>query len=206
MIEKPVKVFLDDLASDSPAPGGGAAAAIVAATGAALVSMVCRLTLGKKGYESVEDEIKDVLTEAERLRGLLQQMVEADAHVFNQVMGAYRLPKATEAEAQQRSAAIQESLKAATDVPMACAECCVEVIRLSRIVADRGNRNVVSDAGVAVMAAYAGVKSAALNVYVNTGVIKDGVFVGERVSKIESLLAEAEAAVGEVFDMVKRKV
>jgi formiminotetrahydrofolate cyclodeaminase len=197
--EQSVQTFLDDLASKSPTPGGGGAAALMGATGAALISMVCNLTIGKKNYEAVDADLRAVLEQVERLRGDLTAMIQADIDVFNLVMGAYGLPKDTDAEKAARSARIQEAMKQATDVPLACARLCLEVIALSREAAEKGNRNVVSDAGVGVMAAYAGLKSAALNVYVNAGSIKDREFADARLAEIESLVKEAERLTGDAY-------
>ena len=197
--EQSLQTFLDDLASKSPTPGGGGAAALMGATGAALISMVCNLTIGKKDYEAVDADLRAVLEQAEGLRGELTALIQADIDVFNRVMGAYGLPKDTDAEKAARSARIQEVLKQATDVPLACARLCLEVILLSREAAEKGNRNVVSDAGVGVMAAYAGLKSAALNVYVNAGSIKDREFASARLAEVEGLVAEAERLTGEVY-------
>jgi formiminotetrahydrofolate cyclodeaminase len=206
MIDKRIGDFLDELASDAPTPGGGGAAAIMGAMAASLVSMVCRLTIGKKGYEQFGEEMQGVLAEAEHLRLQLQPMVKRDAEVFDQVMTAYRMPKGTEAENQIRSAAIQGALRTATEVPLGCARACSDLIRLSRIAAEHGNRNVVSDAGVAVMAAYAGLKSAALNVYVNSGALHDKAFANASVAEIESLLTRAEGAAAETFSMTIAKL
>jgi formiminotetrahydrofolate cyclodeaminase len=200
--EQSLQTFLDDLASKSPTPGGGGAAAMMGATGAALVSMVCNLTLGKKNYEAVQADMRAVLEKAERLRGELTGMIQADIDVFNLVMTAYGLPKETDVEKAARSVRIQEVLKQATDAPLACARLCLEVISLSREVAEKGNRNVVSDAGVAVMAAYAGVKSAALNVYVNAGSIKDREFAQTRLAEMESLTADAEKKARDIYQQV----
>lgn len=206
MIDKRIGDFLDELASDAPTPGGGGAAAIMGALAASLVSMVCRLTIGKKGYEQFGEEMRSVLAESEHLRLQLQPMVKRDAEVFDQVMTAYRMPKGTEAESQIRSAAIQDALRTATEVPLSCARACSDLIRLSRIVAEHGNRNVVSDAGVAVMAAYAGLKGAALNVYVNTGALQDKAFADASVAEIRSLLTPAEGAAEATFSMTSAKL
>lgn len=206
MIDKRIVDFLDELASDAPTPGGGGAAAIMGAMAASLVSMVCRLTIGKKGYEQFGEQMQSILAEAEDLRLQLQPMVKLDAEVFDQVMAAYRMPKATESESQIRSAAIQDALRTATEIPLRCARACSDLIRLSRIAADHGNRNVVSDAGVAVMAAYAGLKSAALNVYVNTAALLDRGFAETSVTEIERLLDQAELATQEIFSVVKSRL
>lgn len=206
MIDKPIQQFLDELASKAPTPGGGSAAAIMGAMGAALVSMVCNLTVGKKGYEAVADEMQALLAEAEAIRARMTGLVRADIGVFDQVMAAYRLPKDTDEQKAQRSASIQAALKAATEVPLECARLCAEVIRLSRVAADQGNRNAVSDAGAAVMAAHAALKCAALNVYINAGSLKDGDFVRRSLDELESLLAECEPAVHQIFIDVKERL
>lgn len=204
--DKSIQHFLDELASKAPTPGGGSAAAIIGAMGAGLVSMVCNLTLGKKGYERVEEDMQSTLKAAEHLRLRLSDMVRADVEAFDHVMGAYRLPKETEADKQARSDAIQAALKAATDVPLACARDCAELIQLSRVAAEKGNRNVVSDAGVAVLAAYAALKSAALNVYVNVGGIKDEAFAHERISELNAILTGADVSTEEIYQEVKSKL
>lgn len=204
--DKPIQQFLDELASKSPTPGGGSAAAIIGSMGSALVSMVCNLTLGKKNYEAVQGEIETILASSERLRSVLTDMVRADVEVFGQVMEAYGMSKDSEEEKQARANAIQIALKGATDVPLACAKACDELIELSRIVAEKGNKNVVSDAGVAVLAAYAALKSAALNVYINLAAIKDESFKQARLAEINALLEKNEISTAEIYDAVKSKL
>jgi len=201
-----ISSFLDNLAGKSPTPGGGSACAIMGAMGAGLVSMVCNLTLGKKGYEGVEAEIQRTLADAEAVRARLTALVNADVEAFDKVMAAYAMSKDTEAEKLQRSAAIQDALKAATEVPLACAKACAEVIELSRVAAEKGNKNVVSDAGVAVLAGYAALKSAALNVYVNVGSIKDEQFVHERISELNAVLTGMEVSTEEIYQEVKSRL
>ncbi len=201
-----LQTFLDQLASQASTPGGGSAAAIMGAMGAALVSMVCNLTIGKKNYAAVEGDLKQVLQKSEELRQRLTEMVNDDVRVFNEVMSAYGMPRETEEQKSARGAAIQQALKDATVVPLACAKACAEVIDLSRTAAEKGNRNVISDAGVAVMAAYGALKSAALNVYINVGNIKDGDFAEAMRSELESILGRCEAAAQEIFELVKSKL
>jgi formiminotetrahydrofolate cyclodeaminase len=133
-------------------------------------------------------------------------MVRADVEVFDKVMGAYGLPKETQEQKTARSQQIQSALQEATDVPIACAKACAEVIRLSKIVAEKGNRNVVSDAGVAVVAGYAALKSAALNVYVNAGAIKDEKFVSSRLAELNGILSGMDLLNEEIFQTVKSKL
>jgi hypothetical protein len=127
-----IEDFLDRLASRDPTPGGGSAAAIMGAMGAALVSMVCNVSFGKKGYDSVEPELREVCSQSEALRKRLTGMVAEDVAAFDELMAAYKLPKDTEEQKAQRSQAIQASLKRATEVPLACARDCAEVVRLSQ--------------------------------------------------------------------------
>jgi methenyltetrahydrofolate cyclohydrolase len=201
-----IQTFLTELASAAPTPGGGGAAAISGAMGAALVSMVCNLTIGKKKYVEVEAELKDVLAKSEGLRVVLTGMIGEDVQAFDAVMGAYGLPKATDDEKATRAERIQAALKTACDVPLACCRACRGVIDLAAITADKGNLNVVSDAGVAVLSAYAGLRSAALNVYVNAKGLEDRAFADERLAELEGLLAEAGALTEKVYGVVKAKV
>ncbi|MGH8507550.1 MAG: methenyltetrahydrofolate cyclohydrolase [Gammaproteobacteria bacterium] len=204
--DKSIQMFLDGLASKSSTPGGGSAAAIMGAMGAALVSMVCNLTIGKQNYLEVEDDMKDVLRRAEELRQRLADMVRADVEVFDQVMAAYGLPKETDAQKTARSEAIQSALRAATEVPLNCARACAEAIALCQRVAEKGNRNVISDAGVAVLAAYAALRSAALNVYVNAGAIKDKSFVEVRLAELGRVMNGADALTEEVYALVRTRL
>lgn len=204
--DKSLQVFLDELASSAPTPGGGSGAAIMGAMGAALVSMVCNLTVGKKGYEEVEDHLKDVLKQAEALRDRLTDMIRADVEVFDRLMASYGLPKETDEEKAVRSEEIQASLKEATDVPLNCARACAEAIELCRDAAEKGNLNVISDAGVAVVAADAAMKSTALNVYINVGSIKDKAFAEERSTELEKILKGADGQTSEIYELVKSKL
>ncbi|GEP02443.1 methenyltetrahydrofolate cyclohydrolase [Methylobacterium oxalidis] len=201
-----IQKFLDGLASSAPTPGGGGAAAISGAMGAALVSMVCNLTIGKKKYVEVEADLKEVLAKSEALRSTLTGMIADDVEAFDAVMGAYGLPKETDEQKAARAEKIQAALKIATDVPLACCRVCREVIDLAAIAADKGNLNVISDAGVAVLSAYAGLRSAALNVYVNAKGLDDRAFAEARLKELEGLLAEAGALNEKVYEVVKAKV
>jgi formiminotetrahydrofolate cyclodeaminase len=204
--DQPIQFFLDELASKSPTPGGGSAAAIMGAMGAALVSMVCNLTVGKKNYQAVEGEMLAMLERAEVLRVQLTGLIQADIEAFDHVMGAYGLPKDTDAQKQARTQAIQEAMKTATEVPLECARACAEIVSLSKAAAELGNRNVISDAGAAVAAGYAALRCSALNVYVNVGAIKDEAFVASRLEELERLLANAEGLNEAVYSMVKDKL
>jgi len=153
--DKSIQLFLEELASHDATPGGGSAAAVMGATAAALTSMVCNLTIGKPKYSAVESDMKALLVKSEVLREKFTAMIKADVEGFNQVMQAYGLPKESVEDKECRTAAIQAALKEATEVPLACARASAEVILLSKEAAEKGNTNVITDAGVSVVSAYA---------------------------------------------------
>ncbi|MCX7073672.1 MAG: cyclodeaminase/cyclohydrolase family protein [Methylococcales bacterium] len=198
--------YLDTLASKSATPGGGSAAALMGAQAAALTSMVCNLTIGKPKYAEVETEMQALLEKSEALREVLTDMIKADVDVFNRLMTTYGLPKETDDEKVARSTQIQLVLKDATDVPLACAKACAEVIVLSRVAAEKGSSAVISDAGVAVMSGYAALKSAALNVYINAASLKDRDFAEAKLAELNAILDGAEIASQEIYKLVKSRL
>ncbi|KPL24952.1 MAG: methenyltetrahydrofolate cyclohydrolase [Anaerolineae bacterium SM23_84] len=188
LTQKPVSTFLDQLASSAPAPGGGSAAALGAAIGAALVSMVANLTVGKKQYVDVEEDIQRILERSETLRRRCEELLEQDVAAYTMVSQAYRMPRDTDEQKEARSAAIQEALKGATSVPMALAEACVEILKLCPESAEKGNVRAVSDVGVGALMAEAALRAAALNVWINLGSIKDQDFVRTEGERLNALL------------------
>jgi formiminotetrahydrofolate cyclodeaminase len=206
LTDKSVANFLDELASNAPAPGGGSVAALSGALGAALVSMVCNLTLGKKGYEQVQDDIQDLLDRSEALRHKSADLLEEDVKAYTGYSKAAKMPRATEEEKAERKVAMQEALKVATDVPLSIAETAVEVMDLCMPAAEKGNKWAVSDAGVAVLMAEAALRSAALNVLINLGTLKDEEFVADRRAKLEALLEGKGVIRDEIYDHVVSKL
>ena len=204
--ETSIDDFLARLASKDPTPGGGSAAAIMGAMGAALISMVCNVSFGKKGYEAAEPELREVCAQSEALRNRLTGMVAEDISAFGELMAAYKLPKETDEEKQRRSLAIQASLKRATEVPLACARDCAEVIRLSRRAAEHGYLGVISDAGVGVSAAYAAARSAALNVYINVPSLKDRAFAERALAELDGIMTSCTAESEAVYALVREKL
>jgi formiminotetrahydrofolate cyclodeaminase len=201
--------FLSELASDAPTPGGGSVAALCGAIGAALNSMVANLTIGKQKYAEVEGEMKENLAGTETLRLELAQMVDEDAEAFDKVMAALKMPKETDEEKAVRKKALQQALVDAATVPLAVMEMCLGVIRLAKPVAEKGNVNAVSDAGVAALVARAGVHSAKLNVMINLGGIRaeeHRPFVEKASAALTDLTAQADAACDEVMAIVIPKV
>lgn len=206
LTEKPVTTFLDELSSSAPAPGGGSVAALSGAMGAALISMVCNLTVGKKKYANVQDDVKAILEQSEALRHELVALLEADVAAYTKVSEAMKMPRDTEEQKTARAGAMDKALKGATDVPIRVAEACVKVIDLCRPAAEKGNVNAVSDAGVAVLMAEAGLRSAALNVLINLGSLKDKEFVAEKRAKLDSLLKGRGVMRDVIYDYVVSKL
>lgn len=189
----PVEVFLDALASDAPTPGGGAVAALAGASGAALISMVCNLTIGKTGYEEVEERMRGVLDEAEASRTVLLDLADRDAAAFGSVMAAFKMPKETDAERAVRSQAIQEGYSAAAEVPLDIARRAAELMELAREVTEIGNANAASDGACAAQALSAAVWSATYNVEINAAALKDPAKAQTLRDEVSALRAHAEA-------------
>jgi formiminotetrahydrofolate cyclodeaminase len=201
--------FLSELASDSPTPGGGSVAALSGALAASLTSMVANLTIGKKKYEDVQEDVQAVLAKTEGLRLELAELMEEDAAAFDKVMVAMKLPKETEEEKAARTAAMQAALVDAAMVPLAVMEKCVEVIALAKVAAEKGNKNAVSDAGVAALMGRAGAHAAKLNVMINLGWINAEEHKGfvERAGRaIEDLAGRADRSADEVLATVVAKL
>ena len=203
---KSIEIFLQELASKQATPGGGSAAAVMGAQSAALTSMVCNLTIGKPKYSEVEQDMQALLKKSEALRLSLTDMIKADVDVFDKLMACYGLPKKSDEEKAARSSQIQAILKQATIVPLDCAKACAQAIQLSKVAAEKGNLGVISDAGVAAMAGYAALKSAALNVYINTASLKDKDFAEAKLQELDRILSNSAAEAEQVYQIVKEKL
>lgn len=199
---KSIPEFLDELASTSPAPGGGAASALIGAIGAALVSMVCGLTLASEKYKDAEPILRPVLERANELRAELLKLSEEDAAAFAKVSAAMKMPRATPEEKEARTAALQASLKGACEVPLRVMHACSEVLALCETAAAHGTPHAVADIGVAVHSASAALRSAEMSVAVNLGLIKDADYVHDAGAKSRELLSlctsRADAALAAV--------
>lgn len=183
--------YLDKLAGSDPEPGGGSVAALVGALGAALVTMVTNLTLGKDKYAAVQDDMAAIQEDAERLRHQLADAVSLDAEAYGAVAAAMKLPRDDDAQKAERTRVLQAALKGAAEVPLTVARAALEVARLSLPAAEKGNPNAVSDAGVAALLADAAAQSAALNVKINLAWIDDAEFNKAAWAEIEAILSEA---------------
>jgi formiminotetrahydrofolate cyclodeaminase len=167
LAELTVRDLAERLASRAPVPGGGSASALAGALGAALVEMVCELTVGKPEYEDVDPVARQIGAAAGELRGSMLAAAEEDAAAYLDVVAARRLPRHSDEERAARKAAIGEASVAATEVPLRVARLAAEVLDLAASIASIGNRNAVSDAGAAALLAAAAARGAALNVRIN---------------------------------------
>lgn len=206
IVQDSVERFLARLASADATPGGGSAAAVMGAMGAALAAMVCRLTVDKADYQAVRGPMQAALDQVDALRVRFNDMVAEDVTAFDALMAAYRLPKATDADKALRSAAIQAGLKGATEAPLACARACADLIGLCDTVAQHGNLNVISDAGVGVLAAAAALRSAALNVHINAPSLKDRAFAQACLNEVQTLQARSLPLAEDVVARVQAKL
>jgi methenyltetrahydrofolate cyclohydrolase len=188
MLEKSCNVFIEELSSKAPVPGGGGASAYVAALGMALGSMVGNLTLGKKKYAHVEEDIKVLLEKSEDVITNLKALVHKDAEVFYPLSQAYGLPKDTEEQKAAKEEALQKALIQATLVPLEIARYCLKAIDLHEEYAQKGTAIAISDVGVGVVFCKAALQGAKLNVLINTKIMKDQ----ELKNKIEAELKEIE--------------
>jgi formiminotetrahydrofolate cyclodeaminase len=193
--------FGEALASYSATPGGGCASALSGGLAAALVAMVARTTIGDT-FPDRSAEMGEIAAEADRLRDELLALVDEDAAAFDRVMEAFRLPKGTPQEQGARSAAVQKAYRGATDPPLRVCVLSVRVLELGAAVAERGNPNAVSDAGVAALLAATALEGGALNVRINLGSIKDEELRTTREREVDvaqtrgrELLEQAQAAV-----------
>ena len=187
LITKSVQNFISELAADSAAPGGGSAAALAGCLGAALTKMVCNLSLDEAKFGAVLPEIQAIQTQAADLLAKLTRAVDEDAAAFNEVMAAYKLPKATEEEKTARLALIQQSMKKAALLPLGVAGDCLEVLKLAGRILPIGNVNAASDAAVSGLMAYAALQGAIYNVKINLGSIKDADFCRDTRQKIAAI-------------------
>ncbi len=204
--KKSMNGFLDELASSSPAPGGGSVAAVAGALGAALTSMVCNLTIGKKKYIAVEEQLKKVLKDSEELRARFTVLIDKDTEAFNKVMEAFSLPKDDDSQKALRDAAITAATKEATMVPLEVMKHCIDAMALAQNVAENGNKNSISDAGVSALMLHAACESAALNVRINLNGLADTEFVHWKTDELISLLKTSRMMLEETQSIVAEKM
>ena len=196
--DQPLQDYLHALASEQSTPGGGSAAALSGAMGAALASMVCRLTLGKEAYAGVRQEIEELLRRAENLRSRFQQLFQEDIEAYGRLSASYKLPRETSEERAVRSSAIQEQLVEAALVPLEVAERAAELVQCCQRIAEIGNAAVLSDVAIGAILASGGGEGAALLVRFNLRAMKNDELVaglGKRLSGALALISEGRQRV-----------
>lgn len=206
LIDLTCKGFAEETASESPAPGGGSIAAYMGALGAALGTMVANLSSHKAGWDDRWEEFSDRAEEGQALLAELLHLVDEDTAAFNRIMAVFAMPKSTDEEKAARSAALQEATLYATQVPLRTMQAAVRVFPLVKAMAEEGNPNSVSDAGVGALAARSAVLGACLNVKINAAGLKDRAEAGRLVAEADALAARAVRLEAEVLEIVEQKI
>jgi glutamate formiminotransferase/formiminotetrahydrofolate cyclodeaminase len=192
------RAFVNVLSTDSPAPGGGSVAALAGALSAGLTAMVSNLTYNKTGYKDFNEEMKAIGTQGQKIKDFLVEAIDRDTEAFNQVMAAMRAPE------EERENAIEEANKQATLVPLEVLRESVEALKIAKVAAEKGNRNTVSDAGVAGLMGRAGAEGAYYNVLINLNNMKTPDFVTSTRRQAEDYLEEATNLAEEIATAVRK--
>jgi len=198
--------FYDEVASVSPAPGGGSVASSAGALAAALAAMVSRLTITKKKYADVKEEMSDIRDRADRLRTRLTKLIDTDKEAFSAVMDAFKLPKGSDEQVAVRNRTVEEATKKAALVPLEVMRSSLEVLRLAHGVALKGNENSITDAGVAGLMGLASVEGARYNVRINLTSLADQQFVEKLKTESEAMVRDAEEVAAEIRKLVQAKL
>lgn len=201
-----LKQFAEETASESPAPGGGSISAYVGALGAALGTMVANLSAHKRGWENRWEEFSDWAEKGKSFHSALLKSVDEDTLAFNMIMKAFEMPKTTEQEISARKNAIQEATKNAIEVPLKVMQLAHDSLELLKAMAETGNPNSVSDAGVGALCARTAVEGAFLNVKINATGLKDEAFLKIALERANDLLLSAKNAEAEILKIVYQKI
>lgn len=202
LAEMQVTEFVNLMASDAPAPGGGSAAALEGALGAALTAMVCALTVGKKKYADVQELAVESQKKAEDLKARFVDVMDRDTEAFNAVSAVFAMPKDTDEQKAARKAAMQEALKGCTKTPFEMMQLACETLELTRSLVGRLNASAASDLGCSALALRAAIQGAWLNVLINISGINDEAFAAEYRKNGEALLAKALPLADEIYEEI----
>ena len=202
LVDRNVTEFVDLMASDAPAPGGGSAAALEGALGAALTAMVCALTLGKKKYADVQDLAAESQKKADSLKARFVDVIDRDTEAFNAVSAVFAMPKDTDEEKAARKAAMQEALKGCTKTPFEMMELACQALELTRSVVGKLNASAASDLGCAALSLKAAIQGAWLNVLINIGSLKNKDLAEDYRKKGEAMLAKALPLADKIYAAV----
>ncbi len=205
-LDQPLQQYLDDLASSKSAPGGGSTAALSGAMGASLACMVARLTIGKTGYEEVQEEIQGIVQQAEKLRLRFEELIQADIRAYEQLSACFKMPHATDEEKSARTQAIQARLVDAATVPLEMVEGAAALMHYCQRIAEIGNVNVLSDIAVGANLAQCAGESATWMVRVNLRAMKDQTLVNVLGVRLQQARAKIENGSQQVTAMVGGRV
>lgn len=206
LVSRTVSSFADELSTDSPAPGGGSVAALAGALAAALAAMVANLTFGKKEYHTHWSELEQAAVKAQEYKDAMLSAVDEDTRAFNHLMATFGLPKKTDEQKAIRSQAIEQATIRATLVPLGVVQNALEILALIKIVAEKGNINAVSDAGVGASMARGAAEGAALNVFINLKNISDQQLVAQYRTQAQTILSECQSQAAQVLEIVSKKI
>ncbi|HND72761.1 MAG TPA: cyclodeaminase/cyclohydrolase family protein, partial [Bacteroidia bacterium] len=201
-----LNAFVDETASESPAPGGGSIAAYCGSLGVALATMVANLSASKKGWEERWNEFSDWADKGQKIKKQLLHLVDEDTVAFNKIMDAFKLPKATDQEKEDRKQAVAEATRYAIEVPLSVMKISLQSMELIEAMATNGNPNSVSDAGVGAMCARTAVLGAGLNVRINAAAYSDKTFVETVLKQAAEMENKAIANEKNILDVVNRKI
>ena len=201
-----LREFANELSVDSPAPGGGSTAALCGALSASLSSMVSNLTVGKKEYKNVQKDVKEIAMKAQSLKDEFLRAVDLDTIAFNKLMEAYRLPKKTEEQKQERDQAVEEAVKEATMVPFGVLEKSIDALNLAREIALKGNKNSLSDAGVAGLTGQVAAEGAYYNIKINLPNLQDSEFKSKIKKQATSLKKKAVKLGDELKEIIEKEL
>lgn len=206
MLEKKATDFIDELSSAKPVPGGGGACAAVGALAAALGMMVGNLTVGKKRYADVEEEIKGALARLKELKNRLIELTDKDAECFEPLSRAYGLPRENQEEKAHKERVLEKALYEASIVPLELMETIIEVMECLKLLEEKGSRLAVSDAGVGILFAQAALNGASLNVFINTKLMKDREKAQKLNGRADDLIQEGAAFQEKIYGEVLAKI
>jgi len=204
LIDLTIKEFLAKTAGNEPVPGGGSVAALNGAIASALAEMVANLTIGKKKYEEKEEQMTQIAASANNHQVFFMQDIDADAEAYKHVFDAFKLPKETDEEKNERSLRIQAATKVAAEVPMEVARRAFAIMDMIEEVAENGNQNAITDVCVSMMSARTAVLGAILNVKINLSSLKDEKFVAEMKAECDRLEKDAIAKEQALLEKVNK--
>ncbi len=205
-LNQSLQEYFNDLSSNSPTPGGGNVAALCGAVSASLGTMVCNLTIGKKKYADIENEMLAVKQKLEAYQKEFFILAEKDNQAFDKVMEAFKLPKETEPEKDLRTKKIEEATIGAADVPSQVIKLCKDILKELQIVSEKGNKNSLSDAGVAISVLKAAAQGAYLNVLINCTSMNNQTFASEMKKSVDILLEEVEYEAAGIFNQIVKSI